>query len=315
MSGSLRIGDVGFCCSGPDEASRPPSPDGTGTVLAMAQHASTDAHTNPFELAVIGGGNMGAALVGGLLAAGSTDPSTVAICEALPARREQLEAMFPGVAITSDLPACRAVVLAVKPGDIAGAAATAVSVGASRLLSIAAGVTTAAIEQAAAAGGPQTEPVAVIRAMPNTPALVGQGASAIAAGSAAMESDLIWAEAILGAVGLVVRVREEQLDAVTALSGSGPAYLFLVAESLVEAGVRAGLPQELASALTTQLLVGSAALLAERGDPAALRVMVTSPGGTTAAGLRVLDERDVRAAFSDAVQAAAARSRELAGPT
>ena len=125
----------------------------------------------------------------------------------------------------------------------------------------------------------------------------------------------MWAESILGAVGLVVRVREEQLDAVTALSGSGPAYLFLVAESLVEAGVRAGLPQDLASALTTQLLVGSAALLAERGDPAALRVMVTSPGGTTAAGLRVLDERDVRAAFSDAVQAAAARSRELAGPS
>jgi pyrroline-5-carboxylate reductase len=175
-------------------------------------------------------------------------------------------------------------------------------------------VTTGAIERAAASVTAQTEPVAVIRAMPNTPALVGQGASAIAGGSAALEDDLAWAERILGAVGLVVRVREEQLDAVTALSGSGPAYLFLVAESLIDAGVRAGLSGELAAKLTTQLLVGSAALLAERGDPAALRVMVTSPGGTTAAGLRVLDERDVRTAFSDAVQAAAARSRELAGP-
>jgi pyrroline-5-carboxylate reductase len=255
---------------------------------------------------------MGAALVGGLLAAGSTDPSTIAICEALPRRREQLELMFPAVAITSEPPACRAAVLAVKPGDIAAAATAAVSAGASRLLSIAAGVTTAAIEGAAVSTDARSEPVAVIRAMPNTPALVGEGASAIAAGSAAMEDDLVWAEGILGAVGLVVRVREEQLDAVTALSGSGPAYLFLVAESLIDAGVRAGLPEELSAALTTQLLVGSAALLADRGDPAALRVMVTSPGGTTAAGLRVLDERDVRAAFSDAVQAAAARSRELA---
>jgi pyrroline-5-carboxylate reductase len=296
-------------------ATRTKTPLGhTGTVLAMARKTNTDAQTETFDLAVIGGGNMGAALVGGLLSAGATDPSTVAICEAIEARREQLEVMFPGVTIAADLPPCRAAVLAVKPGDIAAAATTAVSAGASRILSIAAGVTTAAIEQAAAGSGSASEPVAVIRAMPNTPALVGQGASAIAAGSAALEDDLAWAESILGAVGLVVRVREDQLDAVTALSGSGPAYLFLVAESLIGAGVRAGLPEDLATALTTQLLVGSAALLAERGDPAALRVMVTSPGGTTAAGLRVLDERDVRAAFSDAVHAAAVRSRELAGP-
>ncbi len=221
--------------------------------------------------------------------------------------------MFPGVRITAGLPRCRGAVLAVKPADVAAAAATAAAAGAVRILSIAAGVPTSAIERAVVAAA--AEPLAVIRAMPNTPALVGQGASAIAGGAAAMDDDLAWAESILGAVGLVVRVREDQLDAVTALSGSGPAYLFFVAESLIDAGVRAGLPEDLASALTTQLLVGSAALLAERGDPAALRVMVTSPGGTTAAGLRVLDDRDVRAAFSDAVQAAAARSRELADPT
>lgn len=282
-----------------------------GTVHAMAEPAQTE----PFELAVIGGGNMGAALVGGLLAAGSTEASRIVICEALPSRRDELLAMFPGVSVSGDLPPCRNAVLAVKPGDIAAAATTAVAAGAARLLSIAAGVTTDVIERAAGAARPRPEAVAVIRAMPNTPALVGQGASAIAGGSAAMEADLAWAEAVLGAVGLVVRVREAQLDAVTALSGSGPAYLFLVAESLTEAGVRAGLPQDLAAALTTQLMVGSAALLAERGDPAALRAMVTSPGGTTAAGLRVLDERDVRAAFSDAVAAAAARSRELASPS
>lgn len=270
---------------------------------------TSDRESEPFELAVIGGGNMGAALVGGLLAAGGIDPSSVVICEALDIRRDELVELFPGVAITEDVPPSSAVVLAVKPGDIPAAARAAARAGARRMLSIAAGVPTSSIERAA------EEDVAVVRAMPNTPALVGQGASAIAGGAMATEDDLVWAERILGAVGLVVRVSEDQLDAVTALSGSGPAYIFLVAESLIEAGVQAGLSAELATALTTQLLVGSSALLAERGDAAALRVMVTSPGGTTAAGLRVLDERDVRGAFSDAVEAAAARSRELASPS
>ena len=195
--------------------------------------------------------------------------------------------------------------IAVKPGDVATAVSAAAKAGARRILSIAAGVTLARLEEAA--GGD----VAVVRAMPNTPALVGQGASAIAAGSRATDDDLAWAESILGAVGIVERVDEQQLDAVTALSGSGPAYLFLVAEALIDAAVQVGLPPPLAERLTTQLLVGSATLLAERGDPAALRAMVTSPGGTTAAGLHVLEERQVRAAFADAVRAAADRSAEL----
>ena len=139
-----------------------------------------------------------------------------------------------------------------------------------------------------------------------------QGAAAIAGGASTDEDDLRWAEAILGAVGTVVRVPEVQLDAVTGLAGSGPAYLFLVAEALVEAGVLAGLPRTTADALVRQLLTGSAALLAERGDPARLRAEVTSPGGTTAAGLRVLEQRGVRAAFLDAVVAATERSRALA---
>ena len=213
----------------------------------------------------------------------------------------------PSVYIGDDVPACAAAVLAVKPGDVADAAAVARSfrspppaVDRRRACAI------AAIEQAAA-----SDDVAVVRAMPNTPALVGEGAAAISGGSAASDDDLAWAERILGGVGLVVRVPEELLDAVTGLSGSGPAYVFLVAESLIDAAVDAGLPQELAAALTTQLLVGSAKLLAERGDPAALRAMVTSPGGTTAAGLRVLDERGLRQAFVEAVRAATQRSREL----
>lgn len=287
----------------------------------MAPNEPTRTATT-FELAVVGGGNMGAALVGGLLGAGTIDRHEVVIVEALDDRRDELALLFAGVAIAASLPSCRAAVLAVKPGDVADAARDAVRAGARRLLSIAAGVPTRSIERAVVeivAGGAAADPdaeavdrVAVVRAMPNTPALVGQGASAIAGGAAAADADLAWAEGILGGVGLVVRVDESQLDAVTALSGSGPAYVFLVAEALVEAGVQAGLPPVLATALTTQLLVGSAALLAERGDPAALRAMVTSPGGTTAAGLAVLDERDLRDAFVAAVAAAAQRSRELA---
>jgi pyrroline-5-carboxylate reductase len=148
--------------------------------------------------------------------------------------------------------------------------------------------------------------------MPNTPALVGAGAAAIAPGSRAEEADLAWAEQVLGAVGTVVRVSEGLLDAVTGLSGSGPAYVFLVAEAMVEAGVLVGLPRDVAQALAFQTLLGSARLLVESGEsPEALRGAVTSPGGTTAAGLRVLEGRGVRAAFLDAVAAATERSRQL----
>jgi pyrroline-5-carboxylate reductase len=150
--------------------------------------------------------------------------------------------------------------------------------------------------------------------MPNTPALVGAGAAAICPGSAAGEEDLAWAEEVLGAVGVVVRVPEKDLDTVTGLSGSGPAYVFLVAEAMAEAGVLGGLPRDVAETLAFQTLLGSAQLLVDRGtSPAALRAAVTSPGGTTAAGLRELERHGVRAAFLDAVMAAAERSHELGG--
>ena len=152
----------------------------------------------------------------------------------------------------------------------------------------------------------------VVRAMPNTPALVRAGAAAIAPGTAAGPDELAWAEGILGAVGVVVRVAEPLLDAVTGLSGSGPAYVFLVAEALIEAGVHVGLPRPVSQALVTQTLLGSATLLAQGSDgPEALRAAVTSPGGTTAAGLAALEARAVRAAFLEAVAAATARSGEL----
>ncbi len=257
-----------------------------------------------YRLAVVGGGNMGAALVGGLLRAGWS-AGEIAVVEVLPARAAQLRDLFPGVAVTDEIPACEAALIAVKPYDVAGACESAARAGARRLLSIAAGIGINALQ---AAAGPE---VAVVRSMPNTPALVGEGAAAICGGPTADDADLAWAESILGSVGVVVRVPESHLDAVTGLAGSGPAYLFLVAEALIDAGVLAGLARATSEQLVTQLFVGSAALLQQRGDPAQLRAMVTSPGGTTAAGVRALEARGVRSALLEAVMAATARGAEL----
>ena len=257
------------------------------------------------RLLIVGGGKMGEALLAGLLAAGR-EASELAVAEVFAGRRAELSESYPGVLVAEAPVAADAAVLAVKPGDVPAAARAVAQAGCSLILSVAAGVTTRAIETAAGEGA------RVVRAMPNTPALVGAGAAAISAGSAAREADLAWAEEVLGAVGVVVRVPEHLLDAVTGLSGSGPAYVFLVAEALAEGGVLAGLPRDVAEKLAFQTLLGSARLLAEGSSgPAALRAAVTSPGGTTAAGLRELERGGVRAAFLEAVMAAAERSREL----
>lgn len=259
-------------------------------------------------LQVIGGGRMGEALVGGLVRAGTVAPGDVLVVEPVEARRDALADLLPGVGLAAEPAAAEGTVIAVKPGDVPAACRSAAEAGSGRVLSIAAGVTTMALEAELAPGTP------VVRAMPNTPALVGQGAAAIAPGSAASEDDLVWAESLLGAVGTVVRVREPQLDAVTGLSGSGPAYVFLVAEALIDAGVLAGLTREVSHALAVQTLLGAATLLSEGDDgPEALRAAVTSPGGTTAAGLHVLEQRGVRAALLDAVAAATERSKQLGG--
>ncbi len=263
------------------------------------------------RLVVMGGGKMGEALVAGLLASQWGKPSEIHVVEPVAARREELDDRHGGLGIGTEPVAAEGAVVAVKPDDVeaaCGALAALPDGCPGRVLSIAAGVPTARIEAAVGPG------VAVVRAMPNTPALVGAGAAAIAGGRNAGDADLAWAEEILGAVGLVVRVREPLLDAVTGLSGSGPAYVFLVAEALIDAGVAAGLTREVSRALATQTLRGSAELLTKTGDSAeALRAAVTSPGGTTAAGLRVLEARAVRSAFIDAVAAATERSRELGG--
>ncbi|MCC6433830.1 MAG: pyrroline-5-carboxylate reductase [Acidimicrobiales bacterium] len=261
------------------------------------------------ELVMVGGGKMGEALLGGLLEAGWAPPERLAVVEKLPARADELRRLFPGVAVSETVVPAAAALLAVKPNDVPAACRALAELGAgapTRVLSIAAGVTIAALEACFDAS------VAVVRAMPNTPALVGKGAAAIAAGHAAGPDDLAWAESILRAVGSVAVVGEYQLDAVTGLSGSGPAYVFLVAEALIEAGVLNGLARPVAQDLAIQTLLGAATLLAAGERSAAdLRADVTSPGGTTAAGLQVLEQRAVRAAFLDAVTAATARSAEL----
>lgn len=258
------------------------------------------------RLVVMGGGRMGEALISGLLRAGWAPPGELAVVERLEERRRHLEDFLPGVTIAEMSPAAAGAVIAVKPGDVREACGQVAAAGVTQALSIAAGVRLSSLQEWLGAG------VRVVRAMPNTPALIGQGAAAISAGPSAGPADLEWAEGVLAAVGTVARVPEHLLDAVTGLSGSGPAYLYLVAEALIDAGVLAGLPRETSVALVVQTLVGSSRMLAESGEgPEALRAAVTSPGGTTAAGLRALEDRAVRGAFLEAVQAATDRSRQL----
>ncbi|MBK6309233.1 MAG: pyrroline-5-carboxylate reductase [Candidatus Microthrix sp.] len=253
----------------------------------------------------VGGGRMGEAIIAGLIRSGELRAEEIAVVEALPARREQLRVTYPQL-VLGDVPTAAPTVIAVKPDDVAAAVSKAVAAGVDTVLSVAAGVPLGRLEVAAGPG------VAVVRAMPNTPALVGAGVAALAPGSEADETVLVWAEGILGAVGDVVRVSEAQLDAVTGTSGSGPAYVFLVAEALIEAAVAEGLPRPVAERLVVGTVRGAGMMLAESGQSAGeLRAGVTSPGGTTAAGLRALEDRAVRGAFAAAVAAATERSRLL----
>ncbi len=260
------------------------------------------------KLQMIGGGRMGEALLGGLVERGWADEAELHVVEPSAERRAELATAHAGLSLGSAPIGGVDAVIAVKP-DIVPAVLPALAAAApARVLSVAAGVRADAIESGLA------HATAVVRCMPNTPALVGQGAAAIAAGSAADDDDLQWAEEILSAVGLVVRVAESDLDAVTGLSGSGPAYVFLLAEAFTAAGVARGLDPEVADTLTRQFLLGAATLLSESGeDPAVLRSNVTSPGGTTAAGLAVFAEGDLVGLVDRVVAAATARSVELGG--
>ena len=261
---------------------------------------------SPVRLQFLGGGRMAAALLGGLIETGWCQTSDVHVVEPDPVAQRRLVDTWSGLSVGDSPTAALGTVVAVKPGLAAAVLEHARAAGVGRVLSLAAGVTLGALEAVTEQGTP------VVRSMPNTPALVGRGVAAISAGVDATENDMAWAEALLGAVGTVVRLPEHLLDAVTGLSGSGPAYMFLVAESLIDAGVTAGLNRDIATTLAVETMMGAAMLMVESGKtPADLRADVTSPGGTTAAGLRVLERDGVRSAFIEAVAAATARSKEL----
>jgi pyrroline-5-carboxylate reductase len=264
-------------------------------------------------IAFLGAGNMGEALIRGLLTAKTVAPSQIIATDVRPDRLDSLAKTFSIRTAGDNVKAVAdadIVMLAVKPQQMSAVLAPLKSAATVRKLyiSIAAGVTTARIENEL--GGK----VRVVRVMPNTPALVGAGAAALAKGAYATGDDLTMAELILGAVGTVVRVEEKFIDAVTALSGSGPAYVFYVAEAMIKAGVAAGLDEALAKKLAIQTVYGSAKLLVESGeDPESLRHKVTSPGGTTEAALKVMSERKLTEIFVEAIKAAEQRSRELSG--
>jgi pyrroline-5-carboxylate reductase len=260
--------------------------------------------------AIIGAGVMGETLLSGLVRAGRRVDQLM-VGEKRAERARELEERY-GVAVVSNRQAAAkadTVALVVKPqdmGDVLDEIAPDLRAG-QLLVSLAAGITTSFIESRVPDG------VAVVRVMPNTPALVDEGMAAIAPGSHCDESHLTEAESLMASTGKVLRIPEKQMDAVTAISGSGPAYIFFVVESMIEAGVHLGLPRATATELVVQTLVGSAAMLRETGShPVVLREQVTSPGGTTASALRELEVHRVRAAFLAAMEAARNRSRELA---
>ncbi|WP_197420207.1 pyrroline-5-carboxylate reductase [Mycobacterium sp. NAZ190054] len=283
------------------------------------------------RIAIIGGGSIGEALLAGLLRAGRQVKDLV-VAEKNPGRAKYLSEKYSVLVTTvSDaVDSATYVVVAVKPGDvqhvigdIADTAARAESNAAEQVfVSVAAGVSTAFYENKLPAGSP------VIRVMPNAPMLVGGGVSALAPGRFATPEHLKEVSLLFDAVGGVLTVAESQIDAVTAVSGSGPAYFFLMVEALVDAAVDAGLARSVATDLVVQTMAGSAAMLLEHLDetaaatdaapaavmntsPAQLRATVTSPGGTTAAGLRELERGGLRTAVANAVEAAKTRSEQL----
>lgn len=257
------------------------------------------------SIAFVGGGAMGGSIIHRLLEEGH-DPGGLLVVD--PSDQVRSDFAAAGLTTSNDIMSAvgaRVIVLAVKPQHLAEALAPLEGLDDELVISVVAGVPTRVLEQ-------HLGPVAIVRCMPNTPALIGRGMTALAGGAHATPLHVNQARDILGAVGDVVEVDEADLDAVTAVSGSGPAYVFLLAESMMAAGKDLGLDPSTATRLVEQTLVGAAHLLAESPDgPDALRVRVTSPGGTTQAALEVFDEGDFRGLVHRALAAAARRSREL----
>jgi pyrroline-5-carboxylate reductase len=264
------------------------------------------------RIAILGAGKIGEALVAGLLSSGWSKPGDLVVTARRPERLEELRNAYGVEAVASNVAAVEGaelVVIAVKPQDIEVLLAEIGHrlTGSQTVISIAAAIPTALIERHL------SDAVPVVRAMPNTPATVHEGMAGIAAGAHAGEEHLQRAEELLAHVGRTVRVPEPSMDAVTAVSGSGPAYFALLAESMIEAGILLGLSREVSTDLVVQTMLGTAKLLRDgKMHPVELRETVTSPGGTTIAAIRELEQAGVRAAFLNAIQAAMQRSKELA---
>ena len=264
------------------------------------------------KIAVLGAGRIGESLISGLLSSGWREPSEVAATTRRAERVAELRERYGIEATLSNHDAAAGaalIVIAVKPQDIEGLLGEigTLVLPEQTILSIAAAIPTARIERRLADGVP------VVRAMPNTPSTVHEGIAGLCAGSHAGEAHLDIAEEALSHLGAVVRVPEEAMDAITAVSGSGPAYFALLAEAMIEAGILLGLSREISTQLVVQTMLGTAKQLRdEKLHPVELREMVTSPGGPTIAAIRELEIAGVRAAFLNAIQAAMVRARELA---
>lgn len=263
------------------------------------------------KVAMIGGGKMGSALIGGMISAGWTASRNITVSDVLSERLEDLKKSC-GIKVAADnrkaVQSADILILAVKPQNVAGVLQEIRNAidGKTLCISIAAGIPTRYIEERL------EKNARVVRVMPNTPALVGEGMTAITGGRAATAEDIRLVEGIFSSVGKTVILKEEFLDAVTGLSGSGPAYGFVMIEALADAGVRLGLSRDVALQLSAQTLLGAAKLLLVSGKhPAELKDMVASPAGSTIAGLKALEQGKLRATLMDAVEAAALRSREL----
>ncbi len=264
------------------------------------------------KLGIIGCGKMGSALLKGAISAGAISPGGVTAFDKFAPAAESLAAACGANLASSSaevVAGSDAILLCVKPQDMLAVLTELGENSKGKLfISIAAGVTISAIEGALAPGA------RVVRVMPNTPALIGQGASAYALGSNATSDDAALASSLLKAVGTVTEVPEKLLDAVTGLSGSGPAYVYTIIEALADGGVLCGLSKAQAIELAAQTLAGAANLVLSTGDhPASLRDQVTSPGGTTISGLQALESGKLRATLIAAVEAATRRSKELGG--
>jgi pyrroline-5-carboxylate reductase len=264
------------------------------------------------KLAVLGCGKMGEALVAGLIGSGWRKPEEIVVTTRRDERLAELQERH-GVEGSLDNAAAvvgaSVVVLAVKPQDMEVLLSDVSEhlTAEQTALSVVAAIPTSFIEARL------SQDVPVVRAMPNTPSVVHEGMAGLAAGRFAEDKHLAIASEVLGHVGRVVTVPESYLDAVTAISGSGPAYFALLAEAMIEAGILLGLSREISTQLVVQTMLGSAKLLRdEHMHPVELREMVTSPGGTTIRAIRVLEQSGVRAAFLNAIQAAMERSQELA---